>query len=60
MGTIISAVLSIVQQLPAAQAALREIFSKPDPTDADWDAARAKAAKTYFDQVPASKLPRDT
>lgn len=59
MEAIIPIVLSLVQKLPAAQKALREIFTKADPTDADWDAARAKVVKTYAEHVPNSKLPRE-
>lgn len=60
MSAIIAAVLSLVQSLPEAQKLLRELFSKPDPTDADWATLRAKVlAKKYEDYVPASKLPPD-
>ena len=38
-------VLTLIQEAikeePAIEAALREVFSKTDPTDADWTAARA-------------------
>jgi hypothetical protein len=43
---------------PAIQAELVALFSKPNPTPADWTALRVKAlTKNYSDYVPESDLP---
>lgn len=45
---------------PAIAAAIRDLFTKTDPTPADWAALRAKVGKGYRDYVPATALPADT
>ena len=46
---------------PAIAAAIRDLFTKADPTPADWQALRAKVAgKGYRDYVPTTALPADT
>ena len=40
---------------------LQAIFSRPDPTAADWQELKDKVnSKSYFDYTPASDLPRPT
>lgn len=57
---IMSLVVSLVQNFPAVQKGLRELFAKKDPTPEDWDELRAKVlAKKYEDFVPATQLPKD-
>lgn len=47
-----------IQAEPALQSAIVAVFSKPDPTPADWDALRVKVvSKNYRDYVPATALP---
>jgi hypothetical protein len=58
----IAMVLSMVEQLienePEIAAELKAIFTKDNPTPADWLALHQKVlAKTYADYVPASALP---
>lgn len=46
-----------IKEEPALVADLQGIFSKANPTAADWAALRAKVgAKSYADYVPASAL----
>lgn len=59
--TVIYLILSLVEEAvkdtPGIIADLQEIFSKPNPTPADWEALRAKVlSKSYGDYVPASAL----
>ena len=61
--TLASAILTAVEELiklsPALIADFQAIFSKPDPTTADWQALKDKInSKSYFDYVPKSDLPR--
>ena len=41
IATILSLVETAINQEPAIAAALKDIFSKADPTPADWAAVRA-------------------
>src|ERR1700690_2995156 len=46
-----------IKEEPAIATALKNLFSKSDPTPDDWAALRAKvAAKSYEDYVPQSAL----
>jgi hypothetical protein len=46
-----------IKEEPAIAAALKDLFSKADPTPADWAALRLKvASKSYEDYVPESAL----
>jgi hypothetical protein len=59
LALIVSLVEEIVKVAPGAYADFKEIFSKANPTPADWEALRAKVlAKGYGDYVPASDLPK--
>lgn len=53
------ALQSLLREAPAAIAGIRELLAKDDPTDADYEVARAKiAADTYASLVPeAAKFP---
>ncbi|MDE3068614.1 MAG: hypothetical protein KGJ60_13850 [Verrucomicrobiota bacterium] len=60
--TLLTLVVSLVEEAvkiaPAAAADFQAIFSKSNPTPADWEALRAKVqSKGYFDYVPDSDLP---
>jgi hypothetical protein len=58
IALIISLVEEAVKEEPAIQADIVNIFTKSNPTPADWEALRAKVlAKGYGDYVPASQLP---
>lgn len=47
-----------IQAEPALQSAIVAVFSKPNPTPADWDALRVKViSKNYRDYVPDTQLP---
>lgn len=49
-----------IKEEPAIAADLQSIFSKANPTAADWAALRATVtAKGYGDYVPDSALPPD-
>jgi hypothetical protein len=53
----IFAIEEAIKEEPAIAAALKDIFTKADPTAADWAALRARiAAKDYADYVPDSAL----
>lgn len=59
---LILGILALVEQAaqdePKIAAALKNIFSKPEPTPADWQAERASiAALSYQTLVPNSDLP---
>lgn len=58
--TILSLVEWAIQEEPAVAASLKNIFSKPDPTPADWAAERAQWQQSYRDLVPDTKLPPDS
>lgn len=56
---IISLVEEAIKVEPQIQDALTKLFSKSDPTAADWAALRASiSAKSYADFVPSSDLPK--
>jgi hypothetical protein len=64
MTGILAAILPLIQivvkNYPDIKEGLKNLFNKPDPTDADWDALRAKVlAKKYEDYVPSTRLPPD-
>ena len=47
-----------IKMEPAIAAALKDIFTRPDPTAEDWAMLRARiVAKDYADYVPDSALP---
>lgn len=59
----ISAVLTLLEaavtKAPQIVQDVKDLFAKPDPTRADWQALRDKVnSKGYFDYVPDSSLPR--
>ena len=59
IALIVGLVEETVKVAPQFYADLKEIFAKPEPTPADWQALREKIlAQGYFDYVPASDLPR--
>ncbi len=44
---------------PSIAAEVSALLQKPNPTAADWEALRTRITlKTYWDDVPASALPR--
>lgn len=46
-----------IKYSPQIAAEIQKLFTKADPTPADWDALRARVlAKSYEDYVPASSL----
>jgi len=60
--TVIYLILSLVEEAikdtPGIVTDLQAIFSKPNPSPADWEALRAKVlSKSYADYVPSSALP---
>jgi len=56
--TILSLVELAIKEEPVIEAALRNIFSKPEPTAADWQAVKDKVSgKSYGDLVTNSELP---
>jgi hypothetical protein len=55
--TILSLVQFAINEEPAVEKALRNIFAKPEPTPADWQAEREAWKTTYKDLVPNSQLP---
>lgn len=58
ISLIISLIEKAVEDEPKIAAALKSIFSKADPTPADWDALRDSIlANDYTDYVPDSGLP---
>jgi hypothetical protein len=49
-------VQALIQYGPAAALAIKNVLSKPDPTQADWDAVFAVATqKSYDDYIAAAK-----
>jgi hypothetical protein len=57
---IITALEELVKLSPSLIVDLQAIFSKPDPTTADWQALKDRVmSKSYSDYVPASDLPSD-
>lgn len=57
IATILSLVQFAIANEPKVQDALVSIFSKPNPTAADWDAEKANWQKKYEELVPDTKLP---
>ena len=56
--TIISLIEFAIEEEPSVATALQEIFTKSDPTAADWQALRAKyAAMNYDKTVTNSQIP---
>lgn len=45
----------IVKQVPVLAIDLAQIWSKPDATQADWDALRAKWSMSYDDRMKAAE-----
>lgn len=59
--TILTLVEFAIQEEPKVQAALTSIFSKANPTPADWQALRAQyAAMSYDATVTNSQIPPET
>ena len=59
LALIFSLVEEAVKIEPALAADLAAIFSKPNPTPADWEALRTKLlGESYAAFVPASDLPQ--
>jgi len=60
--TLVEGVVTLaVKEEPAVAASLQKIFSKPNPTPADWQAERDSiASETYEKLVPNTKLPPDS
>ena len=57
LGTILSLVQFAIQEEPAIADALKNIFTKADPTPADWDAERAAwIADSYGNLVRSTQL----
>lgn len=55
---LIALVEKAVEKSPEFAAALKNIFSKSDPTAEDWETEKnAILAKSYKDFVPGSSLP---
>ncbi len=53
--------LAIIQQIavnePVVMDSLKKIFTKPDPTPADWNLERKRIQDMYYDKlVPAGAL----
>lgn len=58
LAIIVSLVEEAVSITPQLVTDIQAIFSKPNPTPADWETLRAKVlSKSYADYVPASALP---
>jgi hypothetical protein len=57
MPAIVAIVIqALLQYGPAAALAIKNILSKPEPTQADWDAVFAAATqKSYDDYIAAAK-----
>ena len=52
------AIEEAIKQEPAIAAELQSLFSKGNPTPADWAALRVKVlSKTYRDYVPGTAIP---
>lgn len=48
-----------IKYAPGLVKDLRELFTKDNPTEADWKALHDKInSKTYYDYVPGTALPR--
>lgn len=60
IATILALVKFAIDEEPAVQTSLQKIFSKPDPTESDWQAEiDATRAASYAKLVPNSQLPPD-
>lgn len=60
IAAIISLVQEIIVQEPKIAAALKEIFTKENPTPDDWLLLRAAvSSESYEVLVPSSKIPSD-
>jgi hypothetical protein len=60
LALIVSLVEEAITEAPAAYAAFQAVFSKPNPTAADWEALRATVlSQSYASLVPDSKLAPD-
>jgi hypothetical protein len=47
-----------IKLVPGLYSEIQALFTKPDPTPADWEALRARVlAKSYRDFVPETALP---
>ncbi len=58
-AAIFTAVEELIKLSPGLIVDLQAIFSKPDPTAADWQALKDKVnAKSYWDYVKTSDLPQ--
>lgn len=59
VAIIIPIVEAVFKYAPGAVVALRELFAKDQPTEADWAALKAKLqGMEYQDYVPDSALPK--
>jgi hypothetical protein len=60
VSSALSIIAFIIQQEPKVEQALRNVFTKPNPTAADWQSEHdAWASDTYEKLVPDSQLPPD-
>lgn len=60
IATILQILSWAIEEEPKVAERIKSIFSKPDPTVADWDAEIAAArAESYGSLVPNSQLPPD-
>lgn len=59
LAAIITTFSEALRAAPQLLADIQAIFAKGEPTAEDWEALKAKVnAKTYFDYVPDSALPK--
>lgn len=59
LSAIITAFAEALRAAPQLVADIQAIFAKGEPTEADWEALKARvSAKSYFDYVPDSSLPK--
>jgi len=59
IGLAIKGIQAAIKYAPGLIEDLREIFSKGNPTEADWQALHDKvASKSYRDYVPESSIPK--
>jgi hypothetical protein len=58
IALVISLAEEAIKEFPAIKADFAAIFTKANPTAADWEALRSKVlSNSYADFVPASALP---
>lgn len=52
---IVSIIQLAVSAMPSIVSELRLLFSKGDPTDADWEALKRKVKKSYDDYIAEAR-----